>query len=173
MDFKGQQRVVCPDPIPPLAQGALALIANDARVAFRDAHTQSMVARNEEIDQWIEKDIDAQAFLIQYIGTQQQTHVRNCGTAFEMWEKLKSYYQLKGEVEIANANALLFAIVMSESEAISPYVQRLQDLHDLLERLGEPGTEAKRASNLLNSLNSKYFAMIDIIQTWAVTAPNL
>ena len=26
MDFKGQRRVVCPDPIPPLAQGALALI---------------------------------------------------------------------------------------------------------------------------------------------------
>ena len=65
------------------------------------------------------------------------------------------------------------AIVMSESEAISPYVQRLQDLHDLLERLGEPVTEAKKASNLLNSLNSKYFAMIDIIQMWAITAPNL
>ena len=173
MDFKGQRRVVCPDPIPPLAQGALALIASDARLAFRDAHTESMIARDAEIDQWIEKDIDAQAFLIQYIGTQQQTHVRNCDTAFEMWEKLKSYYQLKGEVEIANANALLSAIVMSESEELSPYVQRLQDLHDLLERLGEPVTESKKASNLLNSLNSKYFPMIDIIQTWAVTAPNL
>ena len=64
MDFKGQRRIACPDPIPPMAQGDLLLIANGDRVAAREAHSDLIVARNEEIDQWIEKDIDAQAFLI-------------------------------------------------------------------------------------------------------------
>ena len=173
MDFKGQPRIICPAPIPPMAQGVLAILPAGDRATARDAHTVNIEDRQIEIDKWIEKDLDAQAFLVQYVGTKQQTHIRNCDTAYEMWESLKAYYQLKGDVEIANANALLSAIFMSETEDLSSYVQRLQDLHDLLERLGEPVSESNAASNLLNSLNSKYFAMIDIIQTWAVTAPNL
>ena len=60
---------------------------------------------------------------------------------------------------------------MHESEDLSVYVQRLQELHDLLESLGEPLSETKKASDLLNSLNTKYFAMIEIIRTWCATAP--
>ena len=74
---------------------------------------------------------------------------------------------------IANANALLSAIVMHESEDLSVYVQLVQELHDLLKSLGEPLSETKKASNLLNSLNTKYFAMIEIIQPWSATAPQL
>ena len=88
-----------------------------------------------------------------------------------MWEALSAYFQLKGDVEIANANALLSAIVMHESEDLSVYVRR--ELHDLLESLGEPINETKKASNLLNSLNTRYFAMIEIIHTWSATAPQL
>ena len=63
-------------------------------------------------------------------------------------------------MEIANANALISAIVMNESEDLSVYVRYLHDLHDLLESLGRPLSEVKKASNLLNSLNTKYFAML-------------
>ena len=126
MDFKGQRRITCPARIPPMAQGALALITTaNARTTTRNAHAVQIINRDEEIHKWIEKDLDAQAFLVQYIGTRQHTHIRNCDTSYEMWESLKAFYQLKGDVEIANANALFFAIVMHESEEISPYVQRL------------------------------------------------
>ena len=90
-----------------------------------------------------------------------------------MWESLSTYFERKGDVEIANANALLSTIVMHEYEDLSVYVHCLQELHDLLESLGEPLSETKRASNLLNNLNTKYFAMIEIIQTWSATAPLL
>ena len=117
--------------------------------------------------------MDAQSFLIQHIGVKQLSHVITCISANEMWESLSAYFELKGDVEIANANALPSAIVLHESEDLSVYVQRLQELHDLLESLGELQSETKRASNLLNNLNTKYFAMIEIIQTWSATAPHL
>lgn len=172
MDFKDLPRIVCPARIPPMAQGALALIPATDRSAARDAHTESISERDLEIEQWTMKDYDAQAFLVQYVGARQQTHIRNCSTAFEMWEALKSYYQLKGETEISNANALLSAIVMGETEDLVAYIQRLQELHDLLDSLGVPVSEANKASNLLNSLNQGYFTMIEIIQTWAENFPD-
>ena len=66
----------------------------------------------------------------------------NVGIAFRVFR------ELKGDVEIANAQALLSAIVMHESEDLSVYVQRLQELHDLLESLGEPISETTKASNI-------------------------
>ena len=171
--WRGKPRFVRPTPITLMAQGELSLIPAADRPAARDARDESIIARDLEIEKWEEQDMDAQSFLIQHIGVKQLSHVRNCLTANEMWESLSAYFQLKGDVEIANANALLSAIVMHESEDLSVYVQRLQELHDLLESLGEPLNETKKASNLLNSLNTKYFAMIEIIQTWSATAPHL
>ena len=156
-----------------MAQGELLLILAADRPAARNARDASIIARDLEIEKWEEQDMDAQSFLIQHIGVKQLSHVRNCLTANEMWESLSAYFELKGDVEIANAQALLSAIVMHESEDLSVYVQRLQELHDLLESLGEPISETTKASNLLNSLNTKYFAMIEIIQTWSATAPQL
>ena len=62
---------------------------------------------------------------------------------------------------------------MGETKEIAVYVCRLQEIHNLLDRLNEPVSPAKQATNLLNSLNTQYFGMIDIIQTWSLTAPHL
>ena len=90
-----------------------------------------------------------------------------------MWESLKSFYELQGEIEIANATAQLSTIIMGEVEDLVVYVRRLQDLHSLLDRLGKAVSPNKQAINLLNSLNTRYFGMIHIIQTWEQTAPHL
>ena len=82
-----------------------------------------------------------------------------------MWENLKSFYELQGEIEVANAQAQLSGIIMTESESLVVYVRRLQDLHDLLARLEEPVPPTKQATNLLNSLNSRYSSMVETIQT--------
>ena len=171
--WRGKPRFVRPTPITLMAQGELSLIPAADRPAARDSRDASIIARDLEIDKWEQQDVDAQSYLIQHIGVKQLSHVRNCLTANEMWESLSAYFELKGDVELANANAMLCAIVMHETEDLSVYVQRLQELHDLLESLGEPLNETKKASNLLNSLNTKYFAMIEIIQTWSATALHL
>ena len=62
---------------------------------------------------------------------------------------------------------------MTESESLAVYVRRLQDLHDLLARLEEPVPPTKQATNLLNSLNSRYNSMVETIQTWSQSAPQL
>lgn len=54
-----------------------------------------------------------------------------------MWNTLKSFYELQGEIEIANANAQVSAVIMGEAEDITVFVHRLQILHSLLDRLGE------------------------------------
>ena len=172
-DFKGRARVVCPARIMPLAQGDLLLLTLEERVAARDENTAEIAARETEIQIWMDMDLDAQAFIVKYIGASEQTHIRNCDTAHEMWTALKTFYELQGDIEVANANAQLSAIVMGETEDIAVYVRRLQEIHSLLDRLHEPVSPAKQATNLLNSLNTRYFGMIDIIQTWSLTAPHL
>ena len=146
-EWRGKPRLAKPTPITLLVQGELALILAADRPAARDARNDEIIARNIEIDKWDEQDGDAMSFIILHIGARQLSHVRNCDTAHDMWKSLSAYFQLKGDVELANANALLSAIVMYESEDLSVYVQRLQEMHDLLASLGETLSEAKKASN--------------------------
>ena len=127
--FKGRARVVCPACIMPLALGDLLLLTLEERVAARDENTAEIAARETEIQIWMDMDLDAQAFIVKYIGAAEHTHIRNCDTAHEMWTALKTC--------------------------------KLTDLH-------EPVSPAKQATNLFNSLNTRYFGMIDIIQTWSL-----
>ena len=139
----------------------------------RNENAAEINAREADIHTWLDMDLDAQAFIVKYIGASEQTHIRNCDTAHEMWQSLKTYYELQGDIEVANAQAQLSAIVMEETEEIAVYVRRLQEIHSLLDRLHKPVSAAKQATNLPNSLNTRYFGMIDIIQTWSMTAPHL
>ena len=114
-----------------------------------------------------------EAFIVKYLGSSEQTHVRSCDYAFQMWDALKKYYNLQGEIEVANAQAQLSAILQTESEGITVYVRRLQELHSILHNLGEPVSETKKATNLINSLNTHYRPMVRTIQTWDQAAPHL
>ena len=172
-DFKGRTRKPCPAVIERLTQGELLLLAATARNASQQDRDSDIIARNVEIEAWMDRDLKAQAFIVKYLGASEQTHVRNCDFAYQMWDALKTFYSLQGEIEVANANAQLSAIIQAESEDLTAYVRRLQEIHDLLDRLGEPIPVTKQATNLLNSLNTRYSAMVKNIQTWSVTSPQL
>ena len=58
------------------------------------------------------KNIAAMAYIVKHLQTGELTHVRNCTIAAEMWEALKSFYDIQGAIEIANAEAELTAIIM-------------------------------------------------------------
>ena len=104
-DFKGRAIVVCPAHIMPLDQGELLLLTLEERVIARDEHTAEITARENAIQNWMDMDLDAQAFIVKYIGASEQTHIRNCDTAHEMWIALKTFYELQGDIEVANAHA--------------------------------------------------------------------
>lgn len=172
-DVEGRARKPCPVVIAPLTQGELILIPLDDRMVAKDEKREEIKTREAEIEAWIDRDMEARAFIVKYLGASEHTHVRNCKSAFEMWNSLKNFYELQGEIEIANATAQLSAIIMTEAEDITTYVRRLQELHSLLDRLGEAVAPTKQATNLLNSLNTKYSPMVKTIQTWSQTAPQL
>lgn len=172
-EFKGRPRKACPALITPLSDPELnAIVLADRGVAIRQKAIE-IAACQLTIDEWMESDLDAQAFIVKYLGASEQIHVRNCDFAYQMWDSLKSYYMLQGEIEVSNAEAQLSAIMQSESEDISAYVRRLQELHGVLDSLGQPIPATKQATNLINSLNSRYRPMVRTIQTWALSAPNL
>ena len=172
--FRGGARTPCPVLIPLLTQAELlALPSTDEGANAVSANIAVSANSQRDVDAWLLMDMKAQAFIVKYLGASEHTHVRNCVYAYEMWESLRSFYELQGEIEIANAQAQLSAIIMTESEPISAYVRRLQELHSLLDRLGESVPATKQATNLLNSLNTRYAPMVDNIQTWSQTAPHL
>ena len=171
--FGNGARTPCPALITPLTQADLDLIAIDD-VNRQMGDNDALVRESQrDYDAWIKMDMKAQTFIVKYLGPSEHTHTRHCTYAYQMWESLKSFYELQGEIEVANAQAQLSAIIMTESESLAVYVRRLQDLHDLLARLEEPVPPTKQATNLLNSLNSRYSTMVETIQTWSQSAPQL
>ena len=62
------------------------------------------------------------AYIVKHHQTGELTHVRNCETAAEMWDALKTFYDLQGAIEIANAEVKLTAIIMGEGEDMSDYI---------------------------------------------------
>ena len=125
-DFKGRTRKPCPALLMHLSVADL----NNIDVADRAVGDRNVVliASQILIDAWFDKDLDAQAFIVKYLGSSEQTHVRNCDYAFQMWDALKKYYTLQGEIEVANAQAQLSTILQTESEGITVHVRRLQEL---------------------------------------------
>ena len=113
------------------------------------------------------------AYIVKHLQTGELTHVRNCETAADMWDALKTFYDIQGAIEIANAEAELTAIIMGEAEDLSDYVKRLQELHDRLGHLGKPVKPAKQTINFLNSLNTRYSARVESVMSWAVSAQTL
>ena len=162
-DFKGRTRKPCPAFIMHLSVVDLNNInVADRGQAIRERNVE-IVASQILIDAWFDKDLDAHAFIVKYLGSSEQTHVRSCDCAFQMWDALKKYYNLQGEIEVANAQAQLSAILQTESEGITIYVRRLQELHSILHNLGEPVSETKRATTLIDSLNTHYRHMVRMI----------
>ena len=146
-DFKGRTRKPCPALIMHFFDAELNNIDVADRGQVVRERNAEIVASQNLIDAWFDKDLDAQAFIVKYLGSSEQTHVRSCDYAFQMWDALKKYYNLQGEIEVANAQAQLSAILQTESEGITVYVRRLQELHSILDNLGEPVSETKKATN--------------------------
>ena len=109
---------------------------------------------------------------MKYLGSSEQTHVRHYDFAYQIWDALKSYYNLQGEIEVANAQAQLFSIMQTKSKDITVYVRRLQELHSVLDNLGDRVTTTKVATKLLKSLNTHYRSMVRTIQTWSLASPS-
>ena len=53
------------------------------------------------------------SYIVKHLGPSELTHVTDCTTAAEMWEALKTFYQVQGAIEIANTEALLSAIIQT------------------------------------------------------------
>ena len=103
----------------------------------RDENRVNILTREVEIEALVDKEMEAKAFMVKYIGASEHTHVRNCKSAFEMWNSSKAFYELQGEIEVVNATTQLSAIIWTKAEDIPTNVRRLQELHSLLDRQGE------------------------------------
>ena len=90
-DFKGRPRFIFPAHIMLLDQGELLLLTLEERVIARDEHAAEIITREDDIQKWMDMDLDAQAFIVKYIGASEQTHIRSCDTAHEMWMSLKAF----------------------------------------------------------------------------------
>ena len=93
-DFKGRARKPCPAVIECLTQGEFQLLLAAVRTASTQDRLTDIDVRDAEIETWMDRDLKAQAFIVRYLGPSEQTHVRNCDYAFQMWDALKSFYSL-------------------------------------------------------------------------------
>lgn len=60
-----------------------AIVVFDRRQSIRD-RAAIFFASQTTIDEWMEKDLDAQSLIVKYFGNNEQTHVRYCDFAYQM-----------------------------------------------------------------------------------------
>lgn len=79
-----------------------------------------------EIDSWMDKDLKAHASIVKYLGAIKHTHIQSCSYAWKMWNSLRSYCELQGDIEVLNASAQMSAIITIKSQDTIVYARPLQ-----------------------------------------------
>ena len=96
-NFRGRARTPCLAVIEPLTLQALLTLDEDTV----DQKKLDVKTREDEIDAWMAMDLKAQSFIVKHLGASEHTHTRNFQFACVMWDSLKSFYELQGEIEVS------------------------------------------------------------------------
>jgi len=106
-------------------------------VAVPNADTTATTTYEREAAAWLKSDRIGQKVIGTSVGPQALLHIINCETAAEMWNKLKSVYEQKSEVNIHMLQQMWYSAKMSSTDTVASYIAKLEDIAHKLEVMGE------------------------------------
>lgn len=124
--------------------------------------------RNEErVREWVKKDTKAQEILVMGMEEAPMTHIINCESSEEMWEKLLVVYEQKSEISIHLAQQKFFNLKY-EGEGISQFLSKIDDIKIQLKQLDEELSDNMVMTKILMALpnNFKHF-----VSAWESVPP--
>jgi len=110
----------------------------------------------EKLLEWMEEEEKAQADLILGISTSELNHVKDCGSAYEMWQKLHSVYESKGPARKASLLKNLILLKMKTGDDMRDHVEKFFNIVGKLQEMEITKNEELITILLLYSIPDDY-----------------
>ncbi|KAI5640067.1 gag-polypeptide of LTR copia-type domain-containing protein [Phthorimaea operculella] len=113
-------------------------------------------SKAELVKDWHNKDAKAQEILVTRIEEEPLTYLFSCNTSNDMWEKLKSVYDKESTVSVHLLQQKFFSMKVEDTESLSKYFARLEELKMKLKLAGEAISDNMIITKILMTLPETY-----------------
>lgn len=107
-----------------------------------------------------EKDQEALSQIALTVSDGVVGHIRNAKTAREAWFKICSVFEQKGLASQIFLRRKLINVKLDETQSMQSHINKIREIADQLEAIGDPVKDRELAIILLSSLPERYNALI-------------
>lgn len=126
-----------------------------AKPIWVSGNEQERQRHEAKLQEWVRKDSKAQETIVMGMQEGPMGHIITCESSEEMWDKLLSVYEQKSEVSLHLIQQRFFNLKY-ESEGISKYMSKIEEIKTQLKQMGEEISENMLMTKILMSLPDSY-----------------
>ena len=93
------------------------------------------------MDTWLAKDIKVQHIIVTRLTDNVTVHVLNCISAREIWKKLHTVYEQKGDTSVNMVQQQFFNLKFEPKMEMAVFISKVEELQCQLKQLGEEISE--------------------------------
>jgi hypothetical protein len=110
-----------------------------------------------EIKAWESKDVHAQAIIVPLLDRKQSTHIYNCTTSKEMWDKLQGIHSDGSSLNKQHTLSKFFNYRISSAQSVVDAFSEVEDLARSLNEMGIKMEETTVVTKIVSSLPDEKF----------------
>lgn len=118
--------------------------------------TESVSTISTEITTWTPLDQLAQALIGLNVEDNQLLHIRNAANAKEAWETLKDIHEHDSVTNIVTLIRKMYATQMQEGSDLQTHLDKILDLFQKIDMMGEKISDTMRIGIILSSLSQSW-----------------
>jgi hypothetical protein len=114
---------------------------------------------------WQKKDRNARATILLSVNDSELTHVRDCKTSSEIWQKLVEIYEPKGFARKRYLRRQFCLLQMNDGDTMQQHINKLDDIIRQLGGIGVSYPDDEVAMTLLDSLPESYSTLVVVLES--------
>lgn len=131
------------------------------------------VKPEDNFGNWEKMDVRARRIIGTTVCANVITHIKNCKTSKEMFDKLCSVYEQKNETSILMLNQKFFTIMKEASENMVSYIARVEELVHQLKEMDQEISDEMVIAKIIMALPEDYNAFSSAWESTAKADINL
>ncbi|CAG9090637.1 unnamed protein product [Plutella xylostella] len=109
-----------------------------------------------EIEKWEVKDAKAQNLIVMHVSEKIIPQISNCQSACEIWSKLLTIFEQKGELSVHILQQKFFAMRYEENDSMSQYLSRFEGILCKLRNINAEVSDSMAITKITSSLPVQY-----------------
>lgn len=110
----------------------------------------------EEYEKWMNKDAKAQSILVTRISEKVLAQIVSCQTSKEIWNKLHTVFEQRGELSVHILQQKFFSMKFEEKETVTEFLGRFESLLCKLKNVKAEVSTSMAITKITSSLPSQY-----------------